>query len=64
MEKFKIKNIKDNKSELKTFRIKTELLTRIEELSNKYNISINKLVNQCIEYSLNNLEEDNINTNS
>ncbi len=64
MEKFKINNIKDNKSELKTFRIKTELLTRIEELSNKYNISINKLVNQCIEYSLNNLEEDNINTNS
>ena len=40
MEKFKINNIKDNKSELKTFRIKTELLTRIEELSNKYNISI------------------------
>ena len=64
MEKFKINNIKDNKSELKTFRIKTELLTRIEELSNKYNISINKLVNQCMEYSLNNLEEDNINTNS
>ncbi len=64
MEKFKINNIKDNKSELKTFRIKTELLTRIEELSNKYNISINRLVNQCIEYSLNNLEEDNINTNS
>lgn len=64
MEKFKINNIKDNKSELKTFRIKTELLTRIEELSNKYNISINKLVNQCIEYSLNNLEEDNSNTNS
>ncbi|MCI8331128.1 MAG: hypothetical protein HFE04_03415 [Bacilli bacterium] len=64
MEKFKINNSKDNKSELKTFRIKTELLTKIEELSNKYNISINKLVNQCIEYSLNNLEEDSINPNN
>ena len=58
MEKLSINNVKNNKSELKTFRIKSELLIKIEELANKYNISVNKLVNQCLEYSLENLDDD------
>lgn len=60
MEKFKIiNNESTKKSELKSFRIKSELFSKIEELSKKYDISMNKLVNQCIEYALNNIEIDN-----
>ena len=59
MEKFKI-----NKDEVKissinrTIRIKPESFEKLMELSEKNNISFNKVINQCIEFALNNLEED------
>ena len=60
MPKFKIPNI-DEKSVLKTIRIKSSTLQKIEELAQKNNISINRLLNECIEFALNNLDttEDN-----
>ena len=59
MAKFKIPNI-DEKTVLKTIRIKSSTLQKIEELAQKNNISINKLLNECIEFALNNLDtEDN-----
>ena len=59
MEKFKI-----NKDEVKissinrTIRIKPESFEKFMDLSEKNNISFNKVINQCIEFDLNNLEED------
>lgn len=58
MEKFKIPTIKDEKSILKTIRIKISIYQKIEDLSEKNNISMNRLINECIEYALNNLEEE------
>ena len=59
MEKFKIVNISTEKSVLKSIRLKYSSMERLEKLATKYNISINKLINECIEYALNNIEEDN-----
>ena len=58
MEKFKI-NKKDDKisSINRTIRLKPEFFEKLNILSEKYNVSFNKLVNQCIEYALNNLDE-------
>lgn len=58
MEKFKIPTIKDEKSILKTIRIRISTYQKIEDLSNRNNISMNRLINECIEYALNNLEEE------
>ena len=58
MEKFKIPTIQEEKTMLKTIRIKVSTYKKIENLSSKHNISMNKLINDCIEYALNNLEED------
>ena len=56
MDKFKLPNLDDEKSVLKTIRIKGNTLRKIENLSEKYNISINRLINECIEFALNNLD--------
>lgn len=41
----------------RTIRMKPEHFEKIMEISEKNNISFNKVVNQCIEYALENLEE-------
>ena len=41
----------------KTFRLKKKLVDQMEAICNEKNISLNKLVVQCIEYALENLEE-------
>ena len=41
----------------RTIRMKPEHLEKIMEISEKNDISFNKVVNQCIEYALENLEE-------
>ena len=58
MKNFYIPNIGDEKSIWKTIRIKLVTLNKIEELSKKNNISVNRLINECIEYALNNLPEE------
>ena len=60
MEKFKITNISTEKSVLKSIRLKYSNIERLEKLSTKYNLSINRLINECIDYALNNLEEEDI----
>lgn len=42
----------------RTFRLRKELVDRMEEICNEKNISLNKLTVLCIEYALDNLEED------
>lgn len=41
----------------RTIRIKPEVFDKLMELSEKNGISFNKVVNQCLEYALENLEE-------
>ncbi len=58
MDKFKIqKDIEKISSINRTIRMKPEHFDKIMKISEKNNISFNKVVNQCIEYALNNLEE-------
>lgn len=42
----------------KTFRINKKLVERMEKICDDKNISLNKLVVKCIEYALDNMEED------
>ena len=58
MNNFKLPNIKDEKSVLKTIRLKRSTLQKIELLSKQENLSINRIINECIEYALNNLIND------
>ena len=57
MGNFRLPDLEDEQSVLKTIRLKLITLKRIEELSVKTNISVNRLINECIEYALDNLSE-------
>ena len=59
MKKFQLPNVQNEKSVLKTIRIKLDLLNKLEELSISSKISVNRLINECIEFALDNIEEDN-----
>jgi len=56
MKPFKI-NTEDEKlsSVSRTIRMKAEVFDRINELNMKTGVSFNKIVNQCIEYALANM---------
>ncbi len=58
MEKFKLPDISKEKSVLKTIRIKYSTLCKIEELCQSNNMSVNRLINECLEFALNNIEDD------
>lgn len=58
MKDFKLPNIQEEKTILKTIRIKSTTLYKIEELSKKHNLSINRIVNECLEYALDNLTDN------
>jgi len=59
MKPFKI-NTKDEKisSISRTIRMKAETFDKITELNMKTGVSFNKIVNQCIEYALENMKEE------
>lgn len=42
----------------KTFRMNKKLVDQLEKICDEKNISLNKLVVKCIEYALNDMEED------
>ncbi len=56
MEKFKLPSNEDEQSVLKTIRIKFATLKQIEELAKESNLSVNRVINECIEFALKNLE--------
>ena len=60
MKEFKLPNLNNEKSVLKTIRLKYETLQKIEELSKQTNISVNRLINECIEFAINNLDTKDI----
>lgn len=61
MKEFKLPNLNEEKSVLKTIRLKFATLQKVEELSKKSNISVNRLINECIEFALENLPEEKLN---
>ena len=63
MNSFKIPHINDEKSVLKTIRLKYKTLERIEELSQNNDISVNRLINECIEFALDILMSNNSDNN-
>ena len=42
----------------KTFRLPEELVEKLDKLAYENNISLNQLVIQCLNYALDNMEED------
>lgn len=60
MKEFKLPNLNNEKSVLKTIRLKYKTLQKIEELSKQTNISVNRLINECIEFAINNLNINDI----
>lgn len=47
-----------NEYQNKTFRIPSEIVKELEVVASKNNISVNRLVIQCLQYSLDNLDEN------
>lgn len=58
MKEFIISNMDNERSILKTIRMKNITLKKLEELAIKNNISVNRLINECIEFALDNLKEE------
>lgn len=58
MKKFVIPNIEGENTITKTIRIKKVTAEKLEDLAYKNNITINRLINECIDYALQNMEED------
>ena len=60
MKKLVIKSNEDKISSInRTIRIKPECFDKIMEISEKTGVSFNKVVNQCLEYALENLDDKN-----
>lgn len=58
MKNFELPNTEKEKSVLKTIRIKLSSLNKIEELSKESKISINRIINECIEFALENMNNN------
>ena len=56
MERFKLPDMNKEISVTKTFRLKYSLIERLEEVANKNNMSVNRLITECLEFALRNLE--------
>lgn len=56
MATFKINGNENGSYTSKTFRLPTNVVRRLEVLADINNISVNRLVTQCCEFALNNLE--------
>ena len=58
MKDFKLPKASEDKSVLKTIRLKNNTLKKIEKLSKQSNLSVNRIINECLEYALNHLTDD------
>ncbi len=58
MKKFTIPKVNEESTVTKTIRIKRILADKLEELSIKNNITVNRLINECVKYALENMEEE------
>lgn len=58
MKDFKLPKGDEEKTVLKTIRLKNTTLKKIEILSKKSNLSVNRIINECLEYALDNLADE------
>ena len=58
MKKFVIPKIEEENTITKTIRIKRSTANKLENLAINNNITFNRLVNECIDFALQNMEED------
>lgn len=59
MDKFKIPyGGKDNDSINRTIRWRGNIYDKLMELSEKHHVSFNRLVNECVQFALEHLDED------
>lgn len=59
MKKFKVNaDIDKIQSINRTIRIKPEIFEKLTLLSEKTGVSFNKIINQCIEYALQNMDDN------
>ena len=58
MKKFVIPKIEEENTITKTIRIKRSTANELENLAIDNNITFNRLVNECIDFALQNMEED------
>ena len=58
MRKFIIPKIEEENTITKTIRIKRNTANKLEQLAVNNNITFNRLVNECIDYALQNMEAD------
>lgn len=57
MKKFIIPNIEEENTITKTIRIKRNTANKLENLAINNNITFNRLVNECIDFALQNMEK-------
>ena len=60
MDKFKLPDVNKEYSVTKTFRLKSSLLEQLEKTSKEYNVSINRIITESIEFALKNLDKTDI----
>ena len=58
MKKFVIPSIEGENTITKTIRIKRNTAEKLDKLAYKNNITFNRLVNECIDYALQNMDDD------
>lgn len=63
MKKFNLPKIENETSVLKTIRLKFGTLKKIENLAKSTNLSVNRLINECIEFALENLDNEDLSKN-
>lgn len=56
MKDFKLPKSEDEQTVLKTIRMKFATLKKIEDVAKESNLSINRVINECIEFALDNLD--------
>ena len=59
MKKNNITNPSDDKMVLKSIKLKHSVIEKLENLSTKYNTSINDLINEYIDYTIDNMNNEN-----
>ena len=58
MKTFKITSDNKKYSVTRTIRIDEKLLEQLEQIANEYNISTNKLIINCIEFAIKNMDQN------
>lgn len=56
MRKFELPDMDKEHSVTRTFRFKYSLIEKLEKIANENNMSVNRLVTECVEFAIDNLD--------